>query len=79
MPADMNCTERHCLKVSKCFRLENHAAGTWFAPTDAADAQGINQMNPLTYLTYALRNVRNRSVQLPTPDDFTTSGTVLNG
>ena len=33
----------------------------------------VNQVNPLTYLTYVLKNVRNRSVTLPTPHDFTVS------
>jgi hypothetical protein len=31
----------------------------------------------LTYLTYVLKNVRNRAVTLPTPDDFTTPAAVL--
>jgi len=30
-------------------------------------------VNPLTYLTYVLGNARNKSVTLPTPDDFTAS------
>jgi 2,4-dienoyl-CoA reductase-like NADH-dependent reductase (Old Yellow Enzyme family) len=32
-----------------------------------------NKVNPLTYLTYVLSNARNRSVTLPTPDEFTAS------
>ena len=29
-----------------------------------------NSINPLTYLIYILRNARNKTVQLPTPDEF---------
>jgi hypothetical protein len=32
-----------------------------------------NQVNPLTYLTYVLTNARNKSITLPTPDEFTVS------
>jgi len=32
-----------------------------------------NKVNPLTYLTYVLANARNKSITLPTPDEFTAS------
>jgi hypothetical protein len=31
----------------------------------------LNKVNPLTYLTYALEHARDKSVTLPTPDEFT--------
>jgi hypothetical protein len=31
----------------------------------------LNKVNPLTYLTYVLSHVRDRTVRLPTPDEFT--------
>ena len=33
----------------------------------------VNKVNPLTYLTYVLGNVRNKQVTLVTPDEFTAS------
>jgi hypothetical protein len=30
-------------------------------------------VNPLTYLTYVLANVRNKSITIQTPDEFTVS------
>ena len=33
----------------------------------------VNQVNPLTYLTYVLANVRNKSITIQTPDEFTVS------
>jgi hypothetical protein len=32
-----------------------------------------NKVNPLTYLTCVLANARNKSIMLPTPDEFTAS------
>jgi hypothetical protein len=46
-----------------------HAAAIYYSIVQSCK---VNQVNPLTYLTYVLKNVRNRSVVLPTPDDFTT-------
>jgi hypothetical protein len=46
-----------------------HAAAIYYSIVQSCK---VNHVNPLTYLTYVLRNVRNRSVTLPTPDDFTT-------
>ena len=33
----------------------------------------LNKVNPLTYLTYVLSNVRNKHITLLTPDEFTAS------
>ena len=33
----------------------------------------VNKINPLTYLTYVLSNVRNKQVTLLTPDEFSDS------
>ena len=33
----------------------------------------VNKVNPLTYLTYVLGNVRNKQVTLVTPDEYTAS------
>ncbi len=33
----------------------------------------VNKVNPLTYLTYVLGNVRNKQATLVTPDEFTAS------
>jgi len=46
-----------------------HAAAIYYSIVQSCK---VNQVNPLTYLTYVLKNVRNRSVTLLTPDDFTT-------
>jgi len=46
-----------------------HAAAIYYSIVQSCK---VNHVNPLTYLTYVLKNVRNRSVTLPTPDDFTT-------
>ena len=47
-----------------------HAAAIYYSLVESCKA---NQVNPLTYLTYVLRNARDKSVTLPTPDDFTAS------
>jgi transposase len=46
-----------------------HAAAIYYSIVQSCK---VNHVNPLSYLTYVLRNVRNRAVTLPTPDDFTT-------
>ena len=33
----------------------------------------VNEVNPLTYLTYVLSHVRDKQVTLLTPDEFTVS------
>ena len=33
----------------------------------------VNKVNPLTYLTYVLERVRDKTVTIRTPDEFTTS------
>jgi hypothetical protein len=35
------------------------------------NSQAAEKINPLTYLTYVLANARNKSITLPTPDEFT--------
>jgi transposase len=45
-----------------------HAAAIYY---NIVQSCKVNHVNPLTYLTYGLKHVRNRSVTLPTPDDFT--------
>lgn len=45
-----------------------HAAAIYYSIVQSCK---VNHVNPLTYLTYVLKNVRNRAVTLPTPDDFT--------
>jgi transposase len=47
-----------------------HAAAIYYSLVESCKA---NKVNPLTYLTYVLANARNRSITLPTPDEFTAS------
>jgi len=47
-----------------------HAAEIYHSLVESCKA---NQVNPLTYLTYVLGNARNKSITLPTPDEFTAS------
>jgi hypothetical protein len=44
-----------------------HAAAIYYSMVQSCKA---NQVNPLTYLTYVLSHARDKSVQLPTPDEF---------
>jgi hypothetical protein len=44
-----------------------HAAAIYYSLTESCKA---NKVNPLTYLTYILSNARNKSITLPTPDEF---------
>ena len=43
------------------------AAAIYYSLVESCKA---NQVNPLTYLTYVLNHVRDKSVTLPTPDEF---------
>jgi transposase len=45
-----------------------HAAAIYYSIVQSCK---VNHVNPLSYLTYVLKNVGNRAVTLPTPDDFT--------
>jgi hypothetical protein len=45
-----------------------HAAAIYYSLVESCK---VNKVNPLTYLTYVLTHVRDRSVILPTPDEFT--------
>lgn len=47
-----------------------HAAAIYYSLTESCKA---NKVNPLTYLTYILTHARNKSITLPTPDEFTAS------
>jgi hypothetical protein len=47
-----------------------HAAAIYYSLVESCKA---NKVNPLTYLTYVLANARNKSIVLPTPDEFTAS------
>ncbi|MGH2448790.1 MAG: IS66 family transposase [Steroidobacteraceae bacterium] len=44
-----------------------HAAAIYYSLVESCKA---NKVNPLTYLTYVLSNARNKSLVLPTPDEF---------
>ena len=47
-----------------------HAAAIYYSLVESCKA---NKVNPLTYLTYVLGNARNKSITLPTLDEFTVS------
>ena len=47
-----------------------HAAAIYYSLVESCKA---SKVNPLTYLTYVLGNARNKSITLPTPDEFTAS------
>jgi transposase len=49
-----------------------HAAAIYYSIVESCK---VNNVNPLSYLTYVLSNVRNRSVRLFTPDEYVSSGT----
>ena len=44
-----------------------HAAAIWYTLTESCK---LNKVNPLTYITYLLENVRQKEVQLLRPDQF---------
>lgn len=48
----------------------DHAAAIYYSLMESCKA---NKVNPLTHLTYVLANARNKSIPLPTPDEFTVS------
>lgn len=47
-----------------------HAAAIYYGIVESCK---LNKVNPLTYLTYVLSRVRDKSLRLPTPDEFTAS------
>jgi hypothetical protein len=51
----------------KAKRQAGHAAAIYYSLTESCKA---NRVNPLTYLTYVLTHARNKSITLPTPDEF---------
>jgi hypothetical protein len=53
-----------------------HAAAIYYSLVESRKA---NKVNPLTNLTYILTNARNRSVTLPTPDEFAALSTAAAG
>ena len=44
-----------------------HAAAIWYTLTESCK---LNRVNPLTYITYLLENVRKKKVQLLRPEQF---------
>ena len=44
-----------------------HAVAIYYSLVESCKA---NRVNPFTYLTHILSNARNKTVQLPTPDEF---------
>lgn len=47
-----------------------HAAAIYYSLVESCK---VNKVNPLTYLTYVLSHVRDKSVTIQTPDEFTAS------
>jgi len=47
-----------------------HAAAIYYSLVESRKA---NKVNPLTYRTYVLTHARNKSITLPSPDEFTAS------
>ena len=52
------------------------AAATFYSLVESCKA---NKVNPLTYITYLLENVRNKAVILLLPDEFTVDNVTLIG
>lgn len=48
-----------------------HAAAIWYTLTESCK---LNRVNPLTYITYLLENVRKKDVVLLRPDQFGSPG-----
>jgi hypothetical protein len=48
-----------------------HAAAIWYTLTESCK---LNKVNPLTYITYLLENVRKKEVQLLRPEQFGKAG-----
>jgi len=53
-----------------------HAAAIYYSLTESCKA---NKVNPLTYLTYVLTHARNKSITLPTPDEFSALSIAQSG
>ena len=53
-----------------------HAAAIYYSMVESCKA---NKVNPLTYLTYILTHARDKSITLPTPDEFTVHSTAPAG
>jgi transposase len=72
---DNNTAERHMRPIAlgrKNFLFVGserggHAAAIWYTLIESCKLNGVN---PLSYLTYLLENVRNKAVELPMPDEF---------
>ena len=47
-----------------------HAAAIYYSLVESCK---VNKVNPLTYLIYVLSHVRDKSVTIQTPGEFTTS------
>ena len=75
LEASNNFAER-CMRVvavgRKAFLLvgserAGHAAAIYYSLVESCKA---NKVNPLSYLTYVLTHTRDKSITLPTPDEF---------
>jgi hypothetical protein len=53
-----------------------HAAAIYYFLTESCK---VNKVNPLTYLTYVLNSARNKSITLPTPNEFALLSTAPAG
>lgn len=58
------------LKMTVGSERAGHAAAINYSLVESCKA---NKVNPLTYLTHILGNARNKSITLPTPDEFADS------
>ncbi len=84
LEASNNYSER-CMRVvaigRKAFLFvgsedAGHAAAIYYSMVETCKA---NRVNPLTYLTYILTNARNKSITVPTPDEFASHCTAFVG
>ena len=84
LEASNNYAER-CMRVAAVGRKAflfvgseraGHAAAIYYSMVESCKA---NKVNPLTYLTYILANARNKSITLPTPDEFAALNTASVG
>jgi transposase len=82
LEADNNFAER-CLRPvavgRKAFLFvgserAGHAAAIYYSLIESCK---LNQVNPLAYLTYVLEHARDKSVTLPTPDEFSAAPQAL--
>jgi hypothetical protein len=84
LDASNNFTERCMRSVAvgrKAFlsvgsERAGHAAAIYYSMVESCKA---NKVNPLTYLTYVLANARDKSITLPTPDEFAVHSTAPAG